>query len=173
MPEIHDDAFGPELRELKRKNRDLGSRNEKLAELLKVSRDKLNDLYAKVEELNEPASTYGIYLAPAPRDGEAEVHTTGRRMRLKVSPLVDPSKLVPGTLVRLGEGTIVVETCGFDPTGQLATMVERVGGDRAIVADQQGAESIVMLAEPLRESARAGDTAVSYTHLTLPTICSV
>ena len=158
MPEIHDDAFGPELRELKRKNRDLGSRNEKLAELLKVSRDKLNDLYAKVEELNEPASTYGIYLAPAPRSGEAEVHTTGRRMRLKVSPLVDPSKLVPGTLVRLGEGTIVVETCGFDPTGQLATMVERVGGDRAIVADQQGAESIVMLAEPLREAARAGDT---------------
>lgn len=158
MPEIHDDAFGPELRELKRKNRDLGSRNEKLAELLKVSRDKLNDLYAKVEELNEPASTYGIYLAPAPRDGEAEVHTTGRRMRLKVSPLVDPSKLVPGTLVRLGEGTIVVETCGFDSTGQLATMVERVGGDRAVVADQQGAESIVMLAEPLRESARAGDT---------------
>ena len=158
MPEIHDDAFGPELRELKRKNRDLGSRNEKLAELLKVSRDKLNDLYAKVEELNEPASTYGIYLAPAPRDGEAEVHTTGRRMRLKVSPLVDPSKLVPGTLVRLGEGTIVVETCGFDPTGQLATMVERVGVDRAIVTDQQGAESIVMLAEPLRESARAGDT---------------
>ena len=66
MPEIHDDAFGPELRELKRKNRDLGSRNEKLAELLKISRDKLNDLYAKVEELNEPASTYGIYLAPAP-----------------------------------------------------------------------------------------------------------
>ena len=133
MPEIHDDAFGPELRELKRKNRDLGSRNEKLAELLKVSRDKLNDLYAKVEELNEPASTYGIYLAPAPRDGEAEVHTTGRRMRLKVSPLVDPSKLVPGTLVRLGEGTIVVETCGFDPTGQLATMVERVGVDLSLI----------------------------------------
>ena len=85
----------------------------------------LNDLYAKVEELNEPASTYGIYLAPAPRDGEAEVHTSGRRMRLKVSPLVDPAALVPGTLVRLGEGTIVVEACGFDPTGQLATMIER------------------------------------------------
>ncbi|WJY97576.1 proteasome ATPase [Corynebacterium fournieri] len=158
MPTLHDDAFGPELRDLKRKNRELGSRNEKLAELLKNSRDRLNDLYAKIEELNEPASTYGIYLAPAARDGEAEVHTSGRRMRLKVSPLVDPSALVPGTLVRLGEGTIVVENCGFDPTGQLATMVERIGDDRAIVADQQGAESLVMLAEPLRTAARAGDT---------------
>lgn len=158
MPTVHDDAFGPELRDLQRKNRELSSRNEKLAELLKTSRDKLNDLYAKVEELGEPASTYGIFLGPAARSGEAEVHTSGRRMRLKVSPLVEPSDLVPGTLVRLGEGTIVVETCGFAPTGQLTTMIERVGADRAIVADQHGAESLVLLAEPLRAAARAGDT---------------
>ena len=163
MVHPHDDTPAAELRELARQNRELGSRNRKLAELLKTSRDKLNDLYAKVEELNEPASTYGIYLAPAPRDGEAEVHTSGRRMRLKVSPLVDPSELVPGTLVRLGEGTIVVEACGFDPTGQLATMIERVGEDRAIVADQQGAESLVMLAEPLRAAVRAGDTVLVHT----------
>ena len=163
MVHPHDDAPAAELRELARQNRELTSRNRKLAELLKTSRDKLNDLYAKVEELNEPASTYGIYLAPAPRDGEAEVHTSGRRMRLKVSPLVDPAALVPGTLVRLGEGTIVVEACGFDPTGQLATMIERVGEDRAIVADQQGAESLVMLAEPLRAAVRAGDTVLVHT----------
>ena len=163
MAHPHDGTPAAELRELARQNRELTSRNRKLAELLKTSRDKLNDLYAKVEELNEPASTYGIYLAPAPRDGEAEVHTSGRRMRLKVSPLVDPAALVPGTLVRLGEGTIVVEACGFDPTGQLATMIERVGEDRAIVADQQGAESLVMLAEPLRAAVRAGDTVLVHT----------
>ena len=163
MVHPHDGTPAAELRELARQNRELTSRNRKLAELLKTSRDKLNDLYAKVEELNEPASTYGIYLAPAPRDGEAEVHTSGRRMRLKVSPLVDPATLVPGTLVRLGEGTIVVEACGFDPTGQLATMIERVGEDRAIVADQQGAESLVMLAEPLRAAVRAGDTVLVHT----------
>ena len=163
MAHPHDGTPAAELRELARQNRELTSRNQKLAELLKTSRDKLNDLYAKVEELNEPASTYGIYLAPAPRDGEAEVHTSGRRMRLKVSPLVDPAALVPGTLVRLGEGTIVVEACGFDPTGQLATMIERVGEDRAIVADQQGAESLVMLAEPLRAAVRAGDTVLVHT----------
>lgn len=158
MSPLDDDAFGPELRDLKRKNQELGSRNAKLAELLKSSRDNLNDLYAKVEELGEPASTYGIYLCGSPRDGEAEVFTSGRQMRLKISPIVDPAALVPGTLVRLGEGTVVVEACGFTPTGQLATMVERIGGNRAVVADQQGAESLVLLAEPLLTTVRAGDT---------------
>ena len=43
--EIHDDAFGPELRSLKRDNQNLGERNKRLAELLKSSRDRLNDLY--------------------------------------------------------------------------------------------------------------------------------
>ena len=59
---INDDAFGPELRELKRENQAMSSRNKKLAELLKASRDKLNDLYAQVEALGEPASTYGVFL---------------------------------------------------------------------------------------------------------------
>ena len=41
---IHDDGFGPEVRDLRNQNRDLSERNQKLAELLKSSRDKLNDL---------------------------------------------------------------------------------------------------------------------------------
>lgn len=48
MAHPHDDATAAELRELARQNRELSSRNRKLAELLKTSRDKLNDLYAKV-----------------------------------------------------------------------------------------------------------------------------
>lgn len=154
---IHDDGFGPEVRDLRNQNRDLSERNQKLAELLKSSRDKLNDLYAKVEELGEPATPYGIYLSPA-EGMEAEVFTAGRRMRVKVSPSVDATTLVPGVLVRLGQGTVIVEACGFTQTGQLATMIERIGEGRAVVADQQGAESLVMLAEPLLSAARAGDT---------------
>lgn len=155
---IEDDGFGPELRNLRTENQNLGERNKKLAELLKSSRDKLNDLYAKVEELGEPATPYGIYLGASTRDMEAEVYTSGRRMRVKVSPMVDMLALAPGTLVRLGQGTVIVEACGFMPTGNLYTMVERVGEDRAVVADQQGLESLVMLAEPLLKTARAGDT---------------
>ncbi|MCP1387052.1 proteasome ATPase [Corynebacterium sp. TA-R-1] len=155
---IEDDAFGPELRELKRENQAMSARNKKLAELLKSSRDKLNSLYAQVEALGEPASTYGIYLGPASNPMEAEVHTSGRQMRVKVAPTVPPEALKPGTMVRLGDGTVVVEACGYESTGQLTTLVEKIGRERAVVADQQGTEHLVHLTEPLQQAARAGDT---------------
>ncbi|QPK82360.1 proteasome ATPase [Corynebacterium qintianiae] len=155
---IEDGAFGPEIRELKRENQAMSSRNKQLAELLKASRDKLNDLYAQLESLEEPANPYGVYLSGSRKGLEAEIFTSGRRMRVKVSPNVAPGSLVPGALVRLGDGTVIVEACGFDTAGQLGTMVERIGTDRAVVADQQGAETLVHLAQPLLATARSGDT---------------
>ena len=155
---IEDDAFGPELRQLKREKQELGARNQKLAELLKSSRDKLNSLYAQVEALGEPASTYGIYLEPATRDGEAEIYASGRQMRVKIAPTVAPDALQPGRLVRLGDGTVIVEACAYDVTGQLATLIEKIDEGRAVVADQQGTEHLVRLAAPLVGAARAGDT---------------
>ena len=151
------------MEELQRENRSLGERNRKLAELLKASRDKLDDLYAQVDALGEPASTYGVYLAPGGKPGEAEVFTSGRQMRVKVSPNVAPDALAPGALVRLGDGVVVVEVCGFEATGQLTTLTEKLGDARAVVADQQGAERLVRLAEPLRTTARAGDTVLTDT----------
>ncbi|WKD57672.1 Proteasome-associated ATPase [Corynebacterium capitovis DSM 44611] len=147
-------------REIQRENAALRSRNKKLAELLKASRDKLSDLTTQLQQLEEPASTYGVYLAAARNPHEADVFTSGRRMRVKVSPLIDPGELHPGMVVRLGDGTVVVEPCGFERSGQLATVVERIGADRAVVADQQGGESLVLLAQPLLSTARAGDTVV-------------
>ena len=158
---IEDDAFGPELRQLKRDNQELGARNKKLAELLKSSRDKLNSLYAQVEALAEPASTYGIYLAPAPRGMEAEIYTSGRQMRVKIAPTIAPDALAPGMLVRLGDGTVIVEACGFETTGQLVTLIEKIDGGRAVVADTQGTEHLVQLAQPLVDHARAGDTVLA------------
>lgn len=71
-----------DIRELKRQVQALSSRNAKLAELLQTSRDKLSSLYAEIDMLAEPASTYGIYLAGSNRGREAEVFTSGRQMRL-------------------------------------------------------------------------------------------
>ena len=147
-----------EIRELKLQNQALSARNKQLSELLKISRDRLQDLSAQVEALGEPASTYGIFLSAAKRGQEAEVFTSGRRMRLHVSPQIEPGTLTPGGLVRLGEGSVVVEACGYSQTGQLATLSEKIGFDRAIVADMQGAEQVVHLAESVRAKARAGDT---------------
>ncbi|WP_257158228.1 proteasome ATPase [Corynebacterium cystitidis] len=147
-----------ENKELKRTNQSLSSRNAKLAQLLRQSRDQLQDLHAQIDALGEPASTYGIFLAGSHRGKEAEVFTSGRQMRLKVSPNIEPGTLEPGHLVRLGEGLVVVEACGFPTSGTLATLIEKVGTRRAIVADQLGNESLVHLTSPLRTKARAGDT---------------
>ena len=49
-----------EIRELKLQNQALSARNKQLSELLKVSRDRLQDLSAQVEALGEPASTLSL-----------------------------------------------------------------------------------------------------------------
>ncbi|QGU04598.1 proteasome ATPase [Corynebacterium comes] len=143
---------------LRREIQTLSSRNAKLSQLLKASRDRLKDLSAQVDALAEPASTYGVHLGDSDNGRDAEVYTSGRRMRLKVSPHVDRAQLVPGTLVRLGDGSIVVETCGFPDTGELGMLTERMDDNRALVANSTGEEKLVRLATPLRGTARAGDT---------------
>lgn len=143
-----------EMNDLKREVRTLGARNAKLAALLKSSRDKLKDLNHQLEAIAEPASTYGVFLGQHGPD--ADVFTSGRRMRVKVSPHVEPLKV--GALVRLGEGAVIVEDCGMESSGTLVTLVEKVGSDRAIVSTPQGDEAVVVLAEILIDTARAGDT---------------
>lgn len=150
---------------------ELIERNAKLVELLQSSRTKLQVLHQQLEEMAAPPSTYGTFLefspttnpdAPGESIKSAEVFTANRRMRLMISPLVDPASLVPGVQVRLGEANHIVEACGFSTTGELAVLVEMIGTDRALVADHNGEERIAKLAAPLitghRKIPRAGDT---------------
>ncbi|GAB3943717.1 proteasome ATPase [Corynebacterium tapiri] len=139
--------------DLERQVRNLSARNLKLTEMLKASRDKLKDLNAQLEFLAEPSSTYGVFLGYSGR--EAEVFTSGRRMRVKVSPHVHDVPV--GARVRLGEGLVVVEDCGFEEAGTVTSIVEKIDENRALVTTTQGDETLVWMAEPLRDSARAGD----------------
>ncbi|MDR7329341.1 proteasome ATPase [Corynebacterium guangdongense] len=148
----------------------LAARNRRLAETLKNSRDKLQQLNAQLEELAEPASTYGTFLAYGQRHREAEIlNASGHRLRVKISPFVSPNSLKPGMRVRLGDGLIIVEEGGYEETGGLAQLMERIGEDRAIVASASGEENVVSLAEPLMDTARAGDTLLVDTKLGLAT----
>ena len=151
-----------DMTRLAKANEELTARNEKLAELLKSSRDKLRILHQQLEEIAAPPSTYGTFLEFSPNRTQAEVFTANRHMRLVISPLVDRTDLVPGVEVRLGEGNQIVEACGFSSTGDLAVLVEMIGRDRALVADHNGEEQVVRLADCLTTSharvPRAGDT---------------
>lgn len=103
--------------ELRVQVRKLAERNSSLASLLQDSRNKLQQLAADVNDLAEPASTYGIFLGYSgrPQDSrrDAEVYTNNRPMRLKISPQIEPGSLEVGQLVRLGEGVVVVEAAVF------------------------------------------------------------
>lgn len=142
------------LRELQAANRTLGARNAKLVDMLQASRAKLAELNGRLEALAEPPSTYGTLLEVGPKAETAEVFTAGRRMRLMVSPLVNRASLTPGSTVRLGEGQQVVEATGYQDSGDIAQVVEIVG-DRLIVADKVGEESVVKVAGELREDVLA------------------
>lgn len=148
--------------ELKRRIDQLSARNAKLTAVLQESRNQLAQLSSEVGALAEPASTYGVFLGfsagtepDARRD--AEIFTNGRRMRVKISPMVDEDTLRVGRLVRLGDGYIVVEVAGQETAGPLMVLLERVGDTRAIVATSSGEEQVVELAQELISTARAGD----------------
>src|SRR5699024_11129382 len=134
--------------ELRVQVRKLSERNSSLASLLQDSRNKHQQMAADVNELAEPASTYGIFLgySDRPHDSrrDAEVYTNNRPMRLKISPQVEPGSLVVGQLVRLGEVAIVMEGCGFSRDSQLATITERIGSDRAVILGGNNEESIAI-----------------------------
>ncbi|QGU07400.1 Proteasome-associated ATPase [Corynebacterium occultum] len=152
------ETFSPEPADLQRELKTLTARNAKLAQLLTASKKKLQELNAQIDALAEPASTYGIFLKSSGFGNDAEVFANGRQMRLKVSPNMDRSQLSPGSLVRLGDGSLVVEACGYPDTGNIATLTERIGTQRALVADHNGEERLVHLAAPIAAVARAGDT---------------
>ncbi len=150
------------VRQLKRTNQDLSSRNSKLADMLKSSRDKLSMMYEQLEDMSQPPSLYGTYLE-ASRDGtSAEIFAGGRRMRVAMSPMLCAGDLMPGVQVRLGEGNQILEACEYEQTGDLATLMEMIGRDRALISDRSGEERVVKLAGPLmdrtRKLPRPGDT---------------
>lgn len=143
---------GPEsYRQLQLANRTLGTRNAKLTEMLKASRDKLDELNLRLDALAEPPSTYGTLLDVADDAETAEVFTAGRRMRLAVSPRVGRGELMPGTMVRLGEGQQVVEVCGYADSGDIGTVVEVVDSSRIVVADKMGEEALMKCAGALTD----------------------
>src|SRR5581483_9956147 len=88
-------------------------------------------------------------------DGTVDVFTSGRRMRVAVSPAVEGDGLQMGQSVRLNEALTVVEGCDFERIGEGSTLrgvlaPEREGGrGRALMVGHAGEERVVWLGEPL------------------------
>ncbi|HEX4103038.1 MAG: proteasome ATPase [Pseudonocardiaceae bacterium] len=127
----------------------LTERNAKLVETLREARGQLLALREEVDRLAQPPSGYGVFLACFD-DGSVDVFTSGRRMRVAVSPAVEIPQLRRGQSVRLNEALTVVEAGTFESTGEVCALREVLDcGLRALVVGHADEERVVWLADPL------------------------
>jgi proteasome-associated ATPase len=144
----------------------LSARNEKLTETLKEARGQLIALREEVDRLAQPPSGYGVFLARFP-DETVDVFTSGRRMRVAVSPAVETETLQSGQTVRLNEALTVVEALDFERIGEVCGLREVLAeptvdglAGRALVVGHADEERVVWLAAPLFD-----DTVPDFVHL--------
>nr|WP_232283956.1 proteasome ATPase [Saccharomonospora glauca] len=142
----------------------LTERNNKLVETLREARSQLLALREEVDRLAQPPSGYGVFVA-AYDDNTVDVYTSGRKMRVAVSPAVEVESLRRGQSVRLNEALTVVESGGFESTGEVCTLRELLppdsegGSARALVVGHADEERVVWLADPLAEQTlKSGDS---------------
>ena len=133
----------------------LSARNEKMTETLKEARGQLIALREEVDRLAQPPSGYGVFLARFP-DETVDVFTSGRRMRVAVSPAVETESLKSGQTVRLNEALTVVEALDFERIGEVCSLREVLSqpsvdglAGRALVIGHADEERVVWLAAPL------------------------
>lgn len=133
------------------------SQNERLAATLREARDQMVALRQEVDKLSAPPNGYGVFLAMHD-DGTVDLSLNGRRMRVSVHPDIDPKSLLPGQDLLLNEGMNVIEAVAYEIQGEVVTLKELLGLDRAVVLLRADEERVVQVAQPLRETElHAGD----------------
>ncbi|MFN8081994.1 MAG: proteasome ATPase [Kineosporiaceae bacterium] len=141
----------------------LASQNDRLASTLRDARDQIVALKAEVDRLAQPPNTFGVIVAVSEADdegeaGTVEIFTSGRKMRVGLSPSIDLDTLRPGQEVMLNEAFNVVAAREFDRTGEIVILKELLDEDRALVVAHADEERVVHLAGPLiGQRLRVGD----------------
>jgi proteasome-associated ATPase len=139
--------------------RTAAANNERLAATLREARDQIVSLKSEVDRLAQPPATFAVFLA-GHEDHTADIYTSGRKMRVSVSPDVDLEGLTPGKEVMVNEAMNVVKVLEFDEVGEVVLLKEMLeDGDRALVIGHGDEESVVRLAYRLRDQhLRSGDS---------------
>ncbi|MEI2764453.1 MAG: proteasome ATPase [Dermatophilaceae bacterium] len=135
----------------------LSSQNERLVRTLKDARAQIVNLKAEVDRLAQPPNAYGL-LVEANTDGSVDVLTSGRKMRVAVSPSVADDELVSGREVMLNEALNVVAVRGYERVGEVVLVKEVLDDDRVLVVAHADEERVCRRAASLAgASIRVGD----------------
>ncbi len=136
---------------------DAERQNERLVNALHDAKQQIELLKEEVDKLCAPPNNYGIFNRPN-KDGTAEIVVDGRPMRVNVHPNVDPFQFEEGQLVVLNEAFNIIEASGYVARGEIASVVDFLADNRAIVLGHTDDERVITLAEPLRhEKLKVGD----------------
>jgi proteasome-associated ATPase len=135
----------------------LAAKNERLTEALIAAREQIIELKRQVDELAKPPGTYAVFLG-ARGDGTVDIISAGRKMHVSASPTLDVARLSPGQEVMLNEALTGVEAGGYERVGELVTVKEMIGDDRALVVGRGDEERVVRFAGQVKASGvRIGD----------------
>jgi proteasome-associated ATPase len=134
------------------------SQNEKLSYTLREARDHLSALREEVDKLTQPPAAYATLLG-VNDDGTVDVHASGRKMRVEVSPGIDTDELERGREVVLNDAYNVVMVRPGERVGETVTLKEVLDdGRRALVVGRADEERVAELSASLAgERLRAGD----------------
>ncbi|NAZ80523.1 proteasome ATPase [Kineococcus sp. R8] len=136
----------------------VSAQNDRLAGTLREARDQIVSLKSEVDRLGQPPAQYATFLE-ALEDSTADVMSSGRRMRVAVSPAVDLAALRPGQDVMVNEAMNIVAACAYERVGELASVKEVLPDGRALVLARADEERVVRLAGPLMDGPlRIGDS---------------
>ncbi len=135
------------------------AQNERLTATLREARDQILTLKEEVDRLAQPPTGFGTFLQRND-DDTVDVFTGGRKLRVAVSPSIDPDELHRGQEVLLNEALNVVAALRFEQVGEVVMLKETLAdGDRVLVIGNADEERVVRIAESLRHlTLRAGDS---------------
>jgi len=146
-----------ELAEAHRTIERLRSQNDKLATVLEEAREQLAVLRAEVEKLTTPPNNFGTVLQ-VNDDGTLDVMTGNRKLRVAAQPSIEVKQLSIGQEVLLNESYNVVDVRGFERSGEVVQVREKLDDGRVVVIAHADEEQVVELADTMKDkSLRAGD----------------
>ncbi|HOF64649.1 MAG TPA: proteasome ATPase, partial [Dermatophilaceae bacterium] len=135
----------------------LSAQNDRLSRTLKDARAQIVNLRSEVDRLAQPPNGYGVVLEVT-GDGTADILTSGRKMRVAVSPSLAGDAVAPGREVMLNEALNIVAVCGYEKVGEVVLVKEILDDDRVLVVAHADEERVCRRATSLvGELIRVGD----------------
>ena len=157
------------LRAVDRQLASATSNNTRMTEMLQAAKAEIQRLKSSLEHEGQPPYSFGSIVqinrkrpaggaSTAVTDESVDVVSSGRKMRVGLSPLVSIADLSIGQEVLLNEAFEVVASLGFERSGELVTIKELLGHDRVLVIGRGDEERVLRLSGPLQlERLRVGD----------------